>query len=251
MFLERGVSVRITTLGTSHGAAEPGRFCCATLVDVCGRRYLFDCGAPVDALLTNRGERIFDVSAVFVSHMHEDHVSGLTTVAKRFLHYQRGADTKQVCIFLPEEAAVDAYLGWCRALHMRLNDDLRVDVAREGLIFEDDVVRVTAIPTAHISGFPTFAYMLEAEDRRIMITGDLNADFHDYPQLLLEQDFDAVVTELTHYSFPKAFDRIARTRAKQLIFTHIYPATLNAAQALISELPFPAHVACDGAYYEV
>ena len=78
--------MRITTLGTSHGVAEPGRFCCATLVDVCGRRYLFDCGAPVDALLTNRGEKIFDISAIFVSHMHEDHVSGLTTVAKRFLH---------------------------------------------------------------------------------------------------------------------------------------------------------------------
>ena len=243
--------MRITTLGTSHGAAEPGRFCCATLVDVCGRRYLFDCGAPVDALLTNRGEKIFDISAIFVSHMHEDHVSGLTTVAKRFLHYQRGTDTKRVRIFLPEEAAVDAYLGWCRALHMRLNDDLCVEVSRAGLLYEDDVVKVTAVPTAHLSAFPTFAYMLEAEGKRIMITGDLNADFHDYPQLLLDQDFDAVVTELTHYSFPKAFDRIARTRTKQLIFTHIYPDTLAAAQPLLPELPFQVHVASDGTHYEV
>ena len=32
--------MRITTLGTSHGAAEPGRFCCATLVDAGGEAAL-------------------------------------------------------------------------------------------------------------------------------------------------------------------------------------------------------------------
>lgn len=50
--------MKITFLGTGHGVPSPDRHCSATLVEVGGKRYLIDAGAPVvDIMRTPRRSR--------------------------------------------------------------------------------------------------------------------------------------------------------------------------------------------------
>ncbi len=78
--------MELTFFGTSHGAPEVGHFCSGTLLETAGASYLIDCGAPVDALMINKGKRFEDLKAVFLTHMHEDHVGCLTGDVKELGH---------------------------------------------------------------------------------------------------------------------------------------------------------------------
>ena len=68
---------------------------------------------------------------------------------------------------------------------------------------------------------PTFAYLVEAEGKRVVFTGDLAGDFHDYPRLILEQECDLVVCELTHYPVEKAIPTLKKSKTKKIIFSHV------------------------------
>jgi len=68
--------MKITFLGTSCGVPQKDRYCSATLVESGGRAYLVDAGAPVTELMRERGMTPCDLSAVFITHMHGDHVGG-------------------------------------------------------------------------------------------------------------------------------------------------------------------------------
>lgn len=45
--------MKIITLGTNHGGAEPGRSCSGTLFITEGGSYLFDCGGSMESKLRN------------------------------------------------------------------------------------------------------------------------------------------------------------------------------------------------------
>jgi len=73
-------SLRITVLSTMLADRGIGEWGFAALVEVDGRRILFDTGARRDTVLTNAkelGVRLDDVDDVVLSHHHDDHVGGL------------------------------------------------------------------------------------------------------------------------------------------------------------------------------
>ena len=119
--------MKIITLGTSHGATEPGRFCSGNLLIVGDAYYLIDCGAPVEGMMTNMGLPIKNMKAVFITHMHEDHAGTLSAIAKRFLVYQQ--DT-HIHMFLPEQKGIDAFDNWLTTLHLPARGELFADAVK-------------------------------------------------------------------------------------------------------------------------
>jgi len=234
------------TLGTSHGATVPGRSCSGNLLRVNGVNYLFDCGGNVEGKMTDLDIPIKDIKCVFVSHMHEDHAGTLTSVVKRFCIYQKNEKVK---IFLTEQNAIDAFKVWASALHIPLSDDkAELDLVSKGKIYSDENISVTAIPTKHINNglFPSYAYMVEAEGKKILYTGDLAIDFQDYPKILFEEEFEFVVCELVHFDLEKSLDLILKTNTKKLIFTHVDPTKALKIIKIKESFPFSVEVAEDG-----
>jgi len=68
---------RVTLLGTGAPIPRIDRFGPSTLVEVAGQRLLFDVGRGATQRLMQLGIPFRDIDAVFLTHFHSDHVSGL------------------------------------------------------------------------------------------------------------------------------------------------------------------------------
>ena len=243
--------MRLYTLGTSHGRTEVGRACSAHLLEVNGAYYLFDCGGDVECKITNLEIPFDDIRAVFITHMHEDHVGTLSSVVKRFCHYNK--TDSRLTVHMPEQQGIDVFKKWFEAMHMRLSDKVEYKLVEEGDIYSDENITVSAIPTLHMQNgeFPSYAYAVRTEDKKFLYTGDLNGSFSDYPQTAFEQDFDAILCELVHFNVEKNLDTIIKSRTKRIIFTHTKPAKILEIQANADKFPFEMDIAEDGKAYEI
>lgn len=244
--------MKIHTLGTSHGATEPGRSCSANLFEINGSYYLFDCGADVEKIMTDMRLPQDKIRAVFVSHMHTDHTVSIPSVVKRFSVYMSG---RCVQIFLPEQKGIDGLKSWLGSLHFNISDEVvKFGEVTPDFVYTDENITVTVVPTRHIEGgkYPSYAYIVKTADQRVLYTGDLSADFSDYPAVLSKEHFDAVLCELTHFNFDDSIDIIKATKTDKMIFTHIYPSgAAEKAQKVNETVNFDIFVAEDGNCYEI
>lgn len=243
--------MKIYTLGTSHGGAEQNRSCSGTLLVTQNGSYLFDCGGSMESKLVNMGFLINDIKAIFISHMHEDHVGSLSAMVKQFNHYVKTGET--VDIYMPEQKGIESFLEWLDAMHSDSLEKTFFHCEKEGEIYNDGNISVKAISNDHLAhiGFPSYSYMICTEGKKVLYTGDLSGDFHDYPQVVFEEEFDAIISELVHFNVEKNTDTIAKSKTKQIIFTHMHPRQLDAVNGAKEKFPFPITVANDGDSFEV
>jgi len=130
------------------------------------------------------------------------------------------------------------------------------DAPPEGeTVFDDGVLRVTAYPVRHCPH--SHAFLLEAEGKRIVFTGDLSRDLSDYPRVATETPVDLVVTEAAHgrLSEPATVAILGESRTPRLVISHRNPSRnpLSEVDALAAKLApkievIPAH---DGMILEV
>ena len=64
-------------MGTASAMPVPERFQSAHVLEVCGRLFLIDCGEGVQRQLLKYRIPLAGIDAVFVSHIHGDHIFGL------------------------------------------------------------------------------------------------------------------------------------------------------------------------------
>jgi ribonuclease Z len=75
--LPRSHEMRVTLLGTGTPFPSAERFGSAILVQVADKRLLFDCGRGVVIRLTQAEVNPKDIDALFLTHLHSDHVVGI------------------------------------------------------------------------------------------------------------------------------------------------------------------------------
>ena len=253
--------MKITTLGTSHGDSTYCRFNSSTLYETNGAMYLIDCGSPCEALLCRKGKDNSKLRAIFCTHMHDDHVGGVTEMVKILEKYPKPC--QHTSIFFPEKGAAKALIPWLGAMHIKIDPELidfRLTVPGE--VYSDENIIVEAYPTDHIPSSPvkpvTFAYIIteKSSGKRLLHTGDLWVDFHDYPEILLNEHFELLLCEATHYRQTTAAPLFKRTLTDRMIFIHIgnsWHGEKGEADLLgyCRELPYPVFVAHDGDEFEL
>ena len=264
--------MRITTLGTGHGLSEKNRYCSSTMIEVEGFRYLVDVGAPVDYLFVTNGWKMSDVRAVLLTHMHCDHVALLPPLVENltclsgYLKKREGVEALPPCgIVFPTADGLQSFVAWMRALGNAVSDDpihpfekgkqLSMTVAREDEVYRDGAVSFRGMRTAHMKDqSPSFAYVMEAEGKRVLLTGDVSRDLHDLRKIFAENEFDAVVCEFTHFQPEAAMEVLCLAKTGMMIFNHICgyegerPAWIEAHR---KDFPFPVVAATDGAVFEI
>ena len=99
---------------------------------------------------------------------------------------------------------------------------------------------------------PSYALSIETPQTRILHTGDLCCDFHDFPLTGNEEPYDLCVCEGTHFWWhPDRFvETMMRAPVRKLILNHIGPRWTDGKENLLREiaapLPYPVLIADDG-----
>jgi ribonuclease Z len=173
--------MELTLLGTGCPQVDPDRRGPANLVRHGGLQLLVDCGSGVTQQLVRAGSRGAALDAVFLTHLHSDHVVDLYQLVISSWH--QGRDRPQR-VFGPEGTRdfVERTLELWRAereqrvAHERRASTaaLRVDVTEfgGGTVFEQEGLRVAAFEVDHRPWRPSFGFAFEAGGRRVVLSGD-------------------------------------------------------------------------------
>lgn len=194
--------MRIIFFGSSHGFPEGNRCCSSILIDINGSRYFIDMGTQSIEQLASRGIAVESVKAVFITHMHGDHVNGLISFIELCSWYYKKANPR-ICLPGDIKRSVAAIGEWiaCNGVTMR---DFKFEHIDDGFIYHDENMKLTAFRTGHID--QSFSYLLEAEGKRVYFSGDLRAldnstdEIPDVPVEEFEKGFDLAILELAHFS---------------------------------------------------
>lgn len=242
----------IAFLGSSHGDPSLTRFCSSTLYRIGDVNILIDAGEPVSALLIRHGLKPSSLDAVFLTHMHVDHANGLGGLYYQILKYP----DRKVELFLSDPAAKEPFLNWNRAMCNRAPDEkyLSVTAIAPDFRWEKNGITIRAISTEHMASVhaPSYAYSIVTPQSKILHTGDLSADFHDFPLKDSNETYDLCVCEATHIrNHPEILVRmLKKAPVRKLVFTHIGPSWTDGNEHLLKELtaglPYETLIACDG-----
>ncbi len=258
----------ITALGTSHGSHTIPRNNTATLIETEGVSYLVDCGEPASGTMRRAGKDFGALRALFVTHLHADHVGGLAQLTNMLKHARGEEQTVTWC--LPSEG-VERIRAYLEALYMAPElrpVTLNLQGVDEGLCYEDERLRVTALPSGHMEtqgeqyaalGLPnrgqSFSYILELEGRRIAFSGDLPRDFR-YLSRVVAEPLDLLVMEMTHVRPEEILPWLGEQPVRKLLLTHIWDPWHGPGEDVLREmcfehLPFPFTIARDGTEIEL
>jgi ribonuclease BN (tRNA processing enzyme) len=251
--------MKLTFLGTSCGVPQKDRYCSSCMIECGDGTYLIDAGAPVAELLRKHGKTPVDLNAVFITHMHGDHTDGLPGLVDIMDWYYKTADP---AIFLPDLSYVEKLEAWISMF--RCGGPVRPKKfcsIREGVIYKDDNVSVTAIRTMHVKGgaLPSYAYVVksvvEGDSSRVLFTGDLSRSCEDYPCVASEKNFSAVVCEAAHFDPRDRREIFENTKTPLFLVNHAGVRLSRDGDGYLREfaemMPFEVIIVNDGEVYEL
>ncbi len=181
---------RITLLGTGSPSPRPNRYGPATLVEAGSKILLFDAGRGASLRIWQLGIPLRDLDAVFVTHFHHDHISGLADLwLTGWLPPPFGQRQHALQVLGPTgvkdvtDGLQDAY---ARDIDIRVADEGLpregatfdvIEFSNPGTIYDQDDVRVTAFPVDHGELIkPAFGYRVDYAGRSVLISGDTKFD---------------------------------------------------------------------------
>ena len=148
------------SLGTSGMMPLPGRFLTSVLVRRDGDLFLFDSGEGTQVSMKMLNLRWKKISAIFISHMHADHVTGLPGMLMLSSQVDR---TEPLYIIGPQKLA-EYIESQRRILDMYINYEIKVIPVETGVVFSGDGFSVQAFPLIHTK--PCYGYSLVEERRK-------------------------------------------------------------------------------------
>ncbi len=236
--------MKITFLGSSHGVPEPNRNCSCAMIEIGDNRYFIDMGKDPMTDIVTRSLPIDSIKGIFITHMHEDHTFGLLHFIGLATWRYKTADP---VIYLPCDIqdAKRTFNSWLE-LNAEVPREFRYFEVKEGVIFEDESIKITAYLTKHKS--KSFAFLVEAEGKRVLFSGDLSKDPRvDFPMKAIEEEVDLAICEVAHFN-PEVYLEIfgGKNTVKRLCFNHYSNRYMEYIFKVIPQLEMPVFLANDG-----
>lgn len=242
--------MKITLLGTGAALIDPDRAHTSIAVQIAEKTYLLDIGTGATRHMIGATIDPLSVEALFLTHLHFDHIADLPVfVIGSWMSGKTGAPviygpngTKEMVAHLFEGGAFDVDIR-ARANYKQRQGNLEVlkpevRPINPGTIFEDDRVKITAMPVDHIPPdiCECYGLKLESDGKTVVFSSDTkalprmvefaeNADLliHEatFPEAAIEYRAKNGIGTFSHTS-PRELGRIARDAGvKSLIATHI------------------------------
>ncbi len=242
------MTIEVVLLGTGNPLPDRERAGAATLVRAGGRTLLFDAGRGVCMRLAAAGVLPVMLDAIFLTHLHSDHICDLNDVvttqwvmspAPKALRIYGPPRTREVSDGL--RAMLRPDVEYRLAHHADLTWEPQVEVVEvaPGVVYDENGLRIVAARTDHKPVEPTLGYRVELDGKAVVVAGDtvpcagldaLCAGADVYVQTVLRDDLVRMVpmqrfvdTIDYHSTVAQAAQTAARGGVRTLVLTHQIP----------------------------
>lgn len=178
-------SLRVTLLGTGVPTPAMDRFGPSILVEAGKTKLLFDAGRAAAQRLAQLKVSYADLSALFLTHLHSDHVVGIPDLwltgwllSRRdsALRVFGPAGTSDLTRHLEEAFKFDIGVRISEGHAPVKGAQLAAtDLSGEGVVFEQGGARVTAFLVDHGPTRPAYGYRVDYMGRSVVLSGDTRA----------------------------------------------------------------------------
>ena len=172
---------KVTLLGTGTPVPQMARFGACILIEAGDGKFLFDCGRGAAQRLLQLQIPFSDVSKLFLTHMHSDHLVGIPDLWLTGWIYGRKAPFE---VWGPEgtrsmmhhlEKAFEADIHVRRDLdEMFPGEGIRViaNEFQEGVVYDEGGVKITAFDVDHRPVEPAFGFRIDYQGHSVVLSGD-------------------------------------------------------------------------------
>lgn len=174
-------NLRVTLLGTGGPAPRIERFGPSVLVEAGSEKFLFDCGRGATQRLFQLNIPFAEVSALYLTHLHSDHVVGIPDLwltgwfrgRQVPLRIWGPVGTQEMMSYLEKAYQFDTQVrrGLPETLPERGVAIITKDIT-EGVVYEKNGVKISAFNVDHGSVKPAFGYRVDYAGRSVVLSGD-------------------------------------------------------------------------------
>jgi ribonuclease Z len=153
--------LQITFLGTSSGVPTRSRNVSSIALRLPQRSdvWLFDCGEGTQHQILRSDLRVSQITRIFVTHMHGDHIYGLMGL---LASCGMAGNPSRIDIYGPPN--LDGYLKACgRYSQTHFSYPVKVHTVKPGLVLKEDDFEVYCAPLKH--RVPAFGYRVVEKDK--------------------------------------------------------------------------------------
>ncbi len=121
--------------------------------------WLFDCGEGTQHQLQRTSLKISQISRIFITHLHGDHLFGLMGLLATC---GLAGQAQEIHLYGPD--GLEEYVSTCARLsHTTLSETLNIHTIEPGLLYRDDNFSVTCQPLKH--RIPAFGFRVTESDQ--------------------------------------------------------------------------------------
>lgn len=223
------MSDELIVVGSSSAIPTQRRFPSAYALNVTGKLFLVDCGAPVSTLLYRYNLDPIEVEAIFLSHWHIDHVANLGLLLS---HNHQRRRSRKLQVYGPRgtRGKIWRLLNDSFMLPENLSYKLKATNIKPGIIYKQALLRTTFFETQHLDrpelkthfGNKAIAcgMILNGPGWRIVYSGDLASPDELAPYV---KNCDLLIHEMAHHP-PEVVARFAESaKIPHVLVSHIDP----------------------------
>lgn len=194
---------KVVLLGTKGGPRmEKGlSWSTCSVIEVEGHPYIVDCGLGVTRQFVEAGYSLSQVDNIFITHHHSDHNLEFGPLVHTLW---TSGTSYHVNVYGPKgtQNLLDGFLKSLEIdINVRIEDEKQRDLASiikvseisEGLVMEDERVKVTALKVVHGLLENCFAFKFETKDKKVVFSGDT---IYFPPLIEFSKDADLLVHEV-------------------------------------------------------
>jgi len=219
-------NLKVTLLGTGYPRPVMERFGPSILIEAGKEKLLFDCGRGVTQRLYQLKVPFGEVTALFLTHLHSDHIVGIPDVyltgwllgRTTPLRVWGPAGTAEMMSHLEQAYQFDIHTR--RDVDEKLPGQGAVVVAKDieqGVVYQNNDLRVTAFAVDHSPVKPAFGYRVDYAGHSVVLSGDTR-----YSENLIRfsQGADILIHEVIDPEAYLAGDRLFSPEMKQKVIAH-------------------------------
>ena len=220
--------MKIFFLGTCAGTEPmPDRKHTSFMVECGEKLYCFDAGEGCSYTAHNMGLDLLKVRKIVISHPHMDHVGGLGNLIwtiRKLVNRKKLESLEDVDVYVPNLQVWDGLLTMMRHTegNFKLKFKLEAHPTHDGVLFDDGVIRVTALHNTHMlpvdGQWQSYSFLIEGDGKKLVYSGDVKS----YTELdpLISDGCDGLIIETGHFVIDDVYAYTQDKNIGKIFFNH-------------------------------